>query len=319
MNNQNNKKINCLNLSYIFKVSLGSINGSITEGNISTVKKITLPSGDTLPYISGQSIKYQIRRKLEDKGYSLSDVTKSEAGGKGKAPDVSEGNPAKNIDDDLFGYLIAEKGGTRRRTAPVRVTPAIGLFKYASDRDFGTKSKEKTSEDSEAGGNIFETEIYNNFFRGTVLIESDRVGQFLMSEIKGKANDIKNTNPETRKVRVKDLFDCITNLWGGGKQGRFLTDMSPKFFVFTAQTDKCPIFLETLLMSPDGSVLLEPIKEVLDSKKGIISKTIIGLQSGIFVNENKIKTELEVYCKVKTINDAMSDVISFVNEMSWAE
>jgi CRISPR-associated protein Cst2 len=312
----NNKTINCLNLSYIFKVSLGSINGSTTEGNIATIKKITLPNGDTLPYISGQSMKYQIRRKLEDKGYVLSSVTKSEAGGKGKAPDISEGNPDKNIDDDLFGYLIPEKGGTRRRTAPVRVTPAIGLFKYANDRDFGTKSKEQSTGDSEAGGNIFETEIYNNFFRGTVLVESDRVGQFLKSETKGKEN-VNNTTPEVRKKRVTDLFDSIATLWGGGKQGRFLTDMSPKFFVFTAQTDKTPIFLETLLMSPDGSILLEPIKEVLDSKSSLIETTIIGLQSGIFANETEIKEQLKTYCEIKTISAAMNGVTDFINKMDW--
>ena len=40
-----NQNANCVNIAYIFKTSLGSINGSWTEGNVSTVKKITLPNG----------------------------------------------------------------------------------------------------------------------------------------------------------------------------------------------------------------------------------------------------------------------------------
>ena len=66
MNTEN--KINCLNIAYIFKTSLGSVNGSWTEGNVNTVKKITLPNGSQLPYVSGQSTKYQIRKAGKEMG-----------------------------------------------------------------------------------------------------------------------------------------------------------------------------------------------------------------------------------------------------------
>ena len=56
-------------MAYIFKTSLGSINGSWTEGNVSTVKKITLPNGNQLPYVSGQSLKYQIRKAWVEMGF----------------------------------------------------------------------------------------------------------------------------------------------------------------------------------------------------------------------------------------------------------
>jgi len=63
--------INCVNIAYIFKTSLGSINGSWTEGNVSTVKKITLPNGQQIPYVSGQSLKYQIRKAWKEMGLSI--------------------------------------------------------------------------------------------------------------------------------------------------------------------------------------------------------------------------------------------------------
>src|SRR5690349_12128576 len=112
-------KINCLNIAYIFKTSLGSINGSWTEGNVSTVKKITLPNGTQLPYVSGQSLKYQIRKAWKEMGLSdlLSEVkqTENKAG-----VNFTAGDPEKYLDDDLLGYMIASSGENRRRTAPVR-------------------------------------------------------------------------------------------------------------------------------------------------------------------------------------------------------
>jgi CRISPR-associated protein Cst2 len=59
---ETNQIVNCVNIAYIFKTSLGSINGSWTEGNVSTVKKITLPNGTQLPYVSGQSINIKFVR-----------------------------------------------------------------------------------------------------------------------------------------------------------------------------------------------------------------------------------------------------------------
>lgn len=123
----NTNKVNCINIAYIFKTSLGSINGSWTEGNVGTIKKITTPSGLQHPYISGQSIKYQIRKawkemKLEN---FLSDVKSAE---KKEGVNFTAGNPEKFIDDDLLGYMIASKGENRRRTAVVRTSAAIGLF-----------------------------------------------------------------------------------------------------------------------------------------------------------------------------------------------
>lgn len=150
------KKVNCLNIAYIFKTSLGSINGSWTEGNVSTVKKITLPDGSQLPYVSGQSLKYQIKKGWREMGAKLSEVKATE---NAKGVDVSLGEPNNYIDDDLFGFMIASKGENRRRTAPVRCSAAIGIFPYQGDRDLGTKSKEQTGGDMSSGGNIFETEI----------------------------------------------------------------------------------------------------------------------------------------------------------------
>lgn len=285
--------INCLNIAYVFKTSLGSINGSWTEGNVSTIKKITTPSGLQIPYVSGQSLKYQIRKAWKEMGLTdlLSDIKQAE---KKEGVNFTAGEPHNYLDDDLLGYMIASSGENRRRTAVVRTSAAIGIFPFKNDRDLGTKSKEQTGGDVTSGGNIFETEIYYNYFRVNFLIELDRLGVYQDFELakasKGKINNI--TIDEKRK-RLKYLLEAIANIWGGGKQSRLLTDMSPKFLSVTFQTAKNPIFLETLTVTENEELNTKAVKEVLSGNSHIIQEKFIGVQSGIFKND--VTAELSEY------------------------
>jgi CRISPR-associated protein Cst2 len=306
------KKVNCLNVAYIFKTSLGSINGSWTEGNVSTVKKITLPNGNQLPYVSGQSIKYQIRKAWFEMGLQklLSEVQQSE---KTSGVNFTAGNPSQFIDDDLLGYMIASTGENRRRTAPVRVSAAIGIFPFRNDRDLGTKSKEQIGGDSGAGGNIFETEIYYNYFKVNFLIELDRIGSFqdfeLHKDAKGKTT---NLSIEDKRERVKYLLKSLSHIWGGGKQSRILTDMSPKFLAITFQDSKAPIFLETLTVAENEVLNTEAIKEVLSDNQKIIKHQIVGVQSGIF--KNNVSTEIE---NAVTIQTAFDKALEHINTLEF--
>lgn len=294
----NQKKTNCINIAYLFKTSLGSINGSWTEGNVSTVKKITKPDGTLLPYVSGQSLKYQIRKAWKEMGLTelLSEVKQAE---KSAGVNFTAGDPEKFLDDDLMGYMIASTGENRRRTAAVRTSAAIGLFPFKGDRDLGTKSKEETGGDVSAGGNIFETEIYYNYFRVNILVELDRLGKFNPSELAGKGKD-KNleVSLDTRKERLNYLFEALKQIWGGGKQSRILTDMEPKFMAITFQNSKMPIFLESLNVSTQEELDTKAVNEVLSDYKGIIDKQIVGLRTGIFKND--VSAEVENTVSIQT-------------------
>lgn len=312
------KNINCLNIAYIFKTSLGSINGSWTEGNVSTVKKITTPNGLQIPYISGQSLKYQIRKAWKEMGLNelLSEVKQTTIS---KGVDFSEGEPIKYIDDDLLGYMITGKKGTseenRRRTAVVRTSAAIGIFPFRNDRDLGTKSKEQTGGDVSAGGNIFETEIYYNYFRVNFLIELDRLGVYqdfeLAKAVKGK---VKNLSIEDKRIRLKYLLEAITNIWGGGKQSRLLTDMSPKFLAVTFQNAKNPIFLETLTVSENEELNTKAVEEVLSGNSNIIQNQFIGVQSGIFKND--VATKLKDF-NPDTVQNTFSSVLKEIETLNF--
>jgi len=297
------KKVNCLNIAFIFRASVGSINGGWTEGNVSTVKKITLPNGNRLPYVSGQSLKYQIRRYWAEANADLSPVAKAD---KDEGVNFTAGEPAKYIDDDLLGYMIATKDVNRRRTAVVRTSAAIGIFPFQGDRDLGTKSKEKeVGGDMGTGGNIFETEIYYNYFRVNILVELDRLGNFQPFELRKKDENV-NLKIEERRRRVEVLLDAVEHLWGGGKQSRVLSDISPQFVALTFQTVKSPIFLESLTVNPDETLHTEAVKQVLDDYANIIAYKATGVRAGIFKNE-----------VVKEIDGTLSIHKAFENARSY--
>ena len=219
------------------------------------------------PYVSSQAIRRALRDQLATMGYVLSEGVKASVE-KGAA--TTQCDPTQYIDDDLFGYMDATKSETRKRTSPVRVSPLVALQPYQGDLDFGTNYMS-----AQAGGNpnIFETEIHAGLYRGTILVELDRVGSG-----DGLESDLK---PENKAERVQALLESLQNLWSSGRQSRFLADLTPKFVAAAAMSVKAPIFLESVQVKGrrmNGEIL----QEILADYQGVVLDSVCGARSGIF-------------------------------------
>jgi len=288
-------------IGYLAKVSAANVNASHTEGNVVVAKKVTLPDGSTIPYISGQAVRRMLRDRLEELGYSLSEPF-ARVEGQEVTPPV---RPWEFVDEDLFGYL--DPSGGRRRTSPVRVSAAVGLFPFQGDRDLGTRSFERFGQAMAAGGNMFETELYANLFKGTVLVELDRVGVFRPLEI---GEDAERALPaDERRKRLQTLFEALNLLWGGGRTARMLADLSPKFLAYARLRVKHPVFLEALVAHyEDGKYVLElePLKNALDKFRSYREQTLFGLEPGIFGNEDEIRSVLSPYGAVLAVHEALA-------------
>jgi CRISPR-associated protein Cst2 len=299
-------------IGYLTKVSAANVNASHTEGNVVVAKKITLPDGNSIPYISGQAIRRMLRDRLEELGYQLSEpfchVSKQEV-----SPPV---RPWEFIDEDLFGYL--DPSGGRRRTSPVRVSAAVGLFPFQGDRDLGTRSFERFGQAMTAGGNMFETELYTDLFKGTILVELDRVGIFKPLETGQNAEQM--LQPDERRKRLQTLFEALNLLWGGGRTARMLADLSPKFVAYARLRVKHPAFLEALVAHyEDGKYVLdlEPLVNALNKFAGYIEHTLFGLEPGVFGNEERIRSALSPYGMVLTVHEALTQAKQDVGEL-WS-
>jgi len=289
------KTAKALTLTYLTPVSFASLNGSDKEAdNISSIKKISVGT-EQLPYVSSQAVRRALRNQLEVLNRTLSEgVSASQA--KGAA--TTEQKPAEYIDDDLFGYMGTEtgadgaKGKSTKRTSVVRVSPLIAQNPYMGDLDFGTNYM-----GVKAGGdpNIFETEIHSGMYRGTILIELDRVGS---------DDGVDYIDGKEKAARVKDLLTAIKNLWASGRQTRFLADISPKFVAAAMLKTKNPIFLESIQVK--GNVLnTEMIKETLSDYSAETVVSVIGMRKGVFVGEVD---------NSKSIGDAFDEMKNWIDE-----
>ena len=299
-------------IGYLAKVSAANVNASHTEGNVVVAKKVTLPDGTTVPYISGQAIRRMLRDRLEELGYPLSEPFAT-VSGQEVTPPV---RPWDFIDEDLFGYL--DPSGGRRRTSPVRVSAAVGLFPFQGDRDLGTRSFERFGQEMAAGGNMFETELYANLFKGTVLVELDRVGVFKPLETGEKNERILPADERTK--RLQTLFEALNILWGGGRTARMLADLSPKFLAYARIRVKHPVFLEAFAAHyEDGKYALElaPLVNALQKFADYREQTLFGIEPGIFGNEEEIRAALQEYGEVLTVHEALARAKEDVSKL-WS-
>jgi CRISPR-associated protein Cst2 len=261
-----------LTITYLSPVSFASLNGSDKEAdNISNIKKIQR-GNDEFPYVSSQAVRRALRDQLAVLGHELSEGVASTIA-KGAA--TTQQAPDKFIDDDLFGYMGTEKGKPSiTRTSPVRVSPMISLDKYQGDLDFGTNFMSK---DSGGNPNIFETEIHSGLYRGTILIELDRVG-------KGDGfKENEEIKAEEKIKRVTALIDALKNLWSSGRQSRFLADISPKFIAAAIMKTKNPIFLESVITN-GKEINVKALEETVKDFEKQISAHVFGSRDGLFNN-----------------------------------
>ncbi len=267
------KEAKALTVTYFVYTSMASLNGSDKEAdNISSIKKITRGT-EEYPYGSSQWVRRALRDQLANLGWELSEGVEASIA-KGAA--TTQKMPDKYIDDDLFGFMGTEKGDATKkgsaikRTSPMRVSPLVSFDKYEGDLDFGTNYM-----GVQAGGtpNIFETEIHSGGYRGTILIELDRVGcgEGFQSEL----------SPEEKARRVKAFLAALKNLWSTGRQTRFLADISPKFVAAAVLKVKNPVFLESVVPF-NGGINTKLLEETLNDYDEEILEHVFGARKKLF-------------------------------------
>lgn len=300
------QKVNCVTFTVIVKVN-GNVNGGWGEDIISTIKKIRLPDSTMRAYISGQALRRMSRDQLKSMGYHISSKMPESITNE-KQPIPTEADPEKNIDDDLYGYMKTGKKGkkdesTISRISPVRVSPAVSFFPYNFERDLGLQN----NNDIGKSNRFYETEISDNFYVYTVLIELDRIGR------DGSKQFISD---DEKKNRVKAVIKSYQHLWGGGKQSRLLSDMSPKFIIYQSQIVKKPSYLDYILMDEDRNIDVNLLKNGYLNSRDISVNTIMGIDT-IIKNYNELGvTEIK---NILNINEAFDAIYKDINSLQISE
>lgn len=282
----NNLKPNSITITYLSKVSFASLNGADKDvDNINPIKKITMSNGEQLPYVSSQALRRALRDQLKSMGWALSEISVAT---EKKGVVKTSYDPSHYIDDDLFGFMNTIAGkGSETRTSPIRVESLLALSKYHGDLDYGTNFMGK---EIGADPNIFETEIHSGIYRGTILIELDRIG-------KGTGFE-KELSSEENTKRLLAFIDAFQNLWSSGRQTRFLADISPKFIAAAYMKAKNPIFLEAVDIK-DSMINYELLKSVIEDYKDYVIESTFAEQKAIFKTSDAILSLGEGFNQIK--------------------
>jgi len=297
-----------LNIAYITKVNVASLNGGEgTGGNVTIMKKIANAKGDEFAYISGQALRRYMKETLLQLGSRISEVdekgqpTFRDAKGKNidldkKLKEHKETAFKKFVDLDLFGYMFPNGG---RRWSPVKVTPLISILPYKGEYDYLTR-KQRPKKANEKSGNIVQVEIDTmNFMRGNIMVNTAHIG----NEVDEYSYDITPILSDNERVeRLNILLEAIKNFNGGAKQARNLEDIAPKFIVIAEQKTGNPFLLNSLDVDSEGNINIENIKEAIEDNS--FERLTIGISRGIFNNEDEIKSTFE---NVTTVNKAIEE------------
>lgn len=303
-----------VNIGYLTKVNINNLNSSENPGNLIVLKRVQDSKGDYYAYVSGQALRYYLKETMNQLGMPLTKLNKSgeyiiEAENKDENKRYEE--ILKNYPDlDLLGFMEAKSGSGKmalRRWSPVKVSPMISIYPWKGDADMLTRKKE-----GQEGGDLVKIEINTfNFMRGTVVVDINMIG----SRVDELSYEMKEAiTQEIKAKRIKYLVDAIKNLDGGAKKARLLDDLTPKFVIITKQKAGTPIFLNALDVDAEGNIKTDLIKEILEEFDGIIEDYCIGLRSGIFENEDEVKTEFKG--KLISVNKALDKIKAWSNESS---
>lgn len=266
-----------ITLSVIFQGQ--SLNYGEGIGNISELKKLTRDDGNFYTLATRQAIAYDIRRLgSEIFGWNLQTVDKS----KGTIQFKNEYTIKDSVEMDLFGYMKTVKNdGSLVRSAVARLSNSISLEPYRSDMDF--LSNKGLADRIGEHPNLASSEQHLSFYTYTLTIDLDGVG------VDG---DIKLDNNERAK-RVNELLDIIKIL-NRNIRGR-QENLSPLFIIGGVYDIANPFFLGRInLDTVKGKyeIKTESIQDALDLTIldcNVKDNTNIGIVSGIFGNEDKVK------------------------------
>lgn len=311
-----------LNIAYITKVNVASLNGGEgTGGNLTVMKKIANHNGDEFAYVSGQALRRYLKETLFQLGESISSVDKD-----GNPTFLIENDAEKkefidlnkslnkdtlnrmfnNVCDlDLFGYMLP-KGD--RRWSPVKVSPLVSLLPYKGEYDYLTRKKK--AEDDSKSGNIVQIEIDTlNFMRGNIMINTSHIG----NKIDEYTYKVESILSEEKKVnRLNKLLDAIKNFNGGAKQSRNLEDISPKFIVIATQKTGNPFLLNSLDVDINGNINIENLQEAIEDNE--VESLTLGISKGIFYNEVEIREKFENVTTVSKTIEEYKDLLKSIDE-----
>lgn len=278
--------------------------------NAVVTKKIR-KNGREYPYVAGQAWRYWWRDTLEKSfNWEVSPVTRE------KKIAFTQADPIAFPDDDIFGYMRAEKSKTYTRVSPLKNSALIALSYNPVVQNWASMTRQH-------GDAVpFGADEYCAVLKGMFSIAINQVGTFSTVNKTGfmniseeqKESALENNCTEIddpfmkdnsnsplkltrlssniREKRIKDTIQALKTLSGGAKQTTNMADVTPKLIVlakFKSGNHPFSHLAKEELGKPVFSV--DALVEILDEyKEQFIGKVYIGKRKGFM---DDIDTQLQ--------------------------
>ena len=317
----------------------GMDTGSKTDNTV--VVKVIKKGKENYPYVSAQAWRYWWRDTLKEKyNWEMSPIERE------KKIAFTAANPFKYIDDDLFGYMRAQKekdGGTLTRISPLKNSPLVSIYNQNPTIDFGVMGRH------EGDPVPFEHQFYSVVLKGIFSIDLANTGVFGLTSRTGYKNldekyvekseiqeSIKNSNSilskETnqyilskahRVKRVENLLTSLSYMSGGAKQALHHTDVTPKFIVLMVIEGGNNILMNIVNENiandyAEKVININALKSVLVDYEDIIKSDIyIGRNEGF---QDNLKEDLKALCdfnskiKVETVRNTLETFSKIIKD-----
>lgn len=256
----------------VLEIKAGAPNNGRGEDNVAMVKS-TKVGRQTYPYVSAQALRRWWRDSLPPEE-ARSPVHSKGQGRKQQA--YTSGRGDQYLDDDLFGYMVAEKEEHVNRDTALAVGTAMSVAPRSLTHDFGTMSR-----GFEMGENpvLHEHQHFTGDLASPMLLDLPRVGVF---EYEGRGNHpdltakalaeareagaadviFRDTQAAQlditeRRRRVGVLLRTLAQLRGGAKNSLHYGDRSPTLIVLAPMKGGNNPFTRVVRADNKGDTLVD--------------------------------------------------------------
>ena len=299
----------------LMEVDVAALNnaGSDKTSNLdnAVVTKKIRKNGREYPYVSGQAWRYWWRDTLiKSFDWKMSPVIRE------KKIAFTQADPIAFPDDDIFGYMRAEKKATFTRVSPLKNSALIAISYNPIVQNWASM----TRQDGDAVP--FGVDEYCAVLKGMFSLDINQVGTFstvnktgfmnISEELKKSAlenNCVEIDDPvmkdssnsplkltrlpiKIRETRIKEVIQALKTLSGGAKQTTNMADVTPKLIVlakFKSGNHPFSHLAKEELGKPVFSV--DALVEIVDEyKEQFDGKVYIGKRKGFM---DDIDTQLQ--------------------------
>ncbi|GAA3357818.1 type I-B CRISPR-associated protein Cas7/Cst2/DevR [Saccharopolyspora gregorii] len=231
----------------VLEIKAGAPNNGRGEDNVAVVKS-TRVGRQTYPYVSAQALRRWWRDSIPTEE-SRSPVHSKGKGTKQQA--YTSGRGDLFLDDDLFGYMVAEKEDSVNRDTVLAVGTAMSVAPRSLTHDFGTMSRGFEMGEPSV---LHEHQHFTGDLASPLLLDLPRVGTFeyagngnrpdLVAAAVAEAREAGATEADfrdtkalrldlaERRRRVSVLLRTLAQLRGGAKNSLHYGDRSPALVLF---------------------------------------------------------------------------------------